>query len=147
MRSKILVTGAAGFIGRNLIDRLLKGEHSVTALVHNSSKARNLWGKKVTLICADVTDAHVVDILPDDFFFIVHAAAAVSYRLPKKDEFYRVNVEGTKHILSVAAKQKQLEKFVYLSSVGVYGPVINPPADETTHHNPVNDYEISKEKA
>ena len=147
MKSNILVTGATGFIGRSVIDRLVNDKYRITALVRDKNKARSLWGEKVTLICGDVTDTHLIETIPDDFSHIVHAAAAVSYRMPKKDEFYRVNVEGTKHILAVAAKQKCLTKFVYVSSVGVYGPIASPPADETTPHNPVNDYEISKDRA
>lgn len=147
MRKNILVTGAAGFIGRNLVERLIVKKYRVTAFVRDEAAARQLFGARVSYREGDVADGKFMMNLPRDFSQIVHAAAAVSYRRPEKEEFYRVNVEGTENILAVAEKQKHLEKFIYLSSVGVYGPVIHPPADETTPHTPVNDYEISKDKA
>jgi len=143
---KVLITGATGFIGQHLVKRLVQENHQVSALVRNPAKARQLFGKKMVVFQADVTDKKSLAKLPQDFDWLFHLAAAVSYRYPQKQDFYQTNVLGSENVFWLASKMKRLQKIVYLSSVGVYGPIQDPPADETWLYQPETDYEISKEK-
>lgn len=143
---KVLVTGGTGFIGQHLVKRLLGDSHQVAVLTRNSERVKKLFGESVEILKADITEAESLKNIPKDFQWLFHLAAAVSYRHPDKETFYKVNVQGSRNILMLAGQMKNLKKIVYVSSVGVYGPIENPPADETWPHKPQNDYEISKEK-
>ena len=143
---KVLITGATGFIGQHLVKRLVQENHQVSVLVRNPAKARKLFGKKAVVFQADITDKKSLERFPRDFQWLFHLAAAVSYRYPQKQDFYQTNVLGSENVFWLASKMKRLQKIVYLSSVGVYGPIQDPPADETWSYQPETDYEISKEK-
>ncbi|MFC1627319.1 NAD-dependent epimerase/dehydratase family protein [Patescibacteria group bacterium] len=143
---KVLVSGASGFIGRHLVRRLLKDKHQVTVVVRKSKKAVMIWGNKVKIVQADIGSEKPFKDLKNKFDWIFHLAAAVSYRQPAKAEYYQVNVKGSRNILRLAKKCQGLKKLVYVSSVGIYGPINKPPADESWPHRPENDYEVSKNK-
>jgi len=126
---KVLVTGGTGFIGRNLVSRLVNDGHKTSCLVRKSSDSESLMKHGVELCIGDITTEF---ILPD-CDAVVHLAGNLGSA--------GVNLTGTKNLLKKCSGQK----FIYLSSAGVLGPVIN--ADERAPLNPTNDYEKSKADA
>ena len=149
---RILVTGAAGFIGSNLVDRLLDDDHEVVGVDNLSHGTRaNLpdselgVGRGFSFIEADVTDPAFVETVAD-VEVICHLAAQIDVRLSVRDpiEDARLNVLGTINVLE-AARQAGVRKVVFASSGGsIYGEPKRMPVDETTPVNPLTPYAASK---
>jgi len=143
---RILLIGGTGFIGRHLIRDLIKDKHKITVLSRNPNRIGKEFLGKVSLIRADVIQKKSLRKISDSFDWAFYLAAAVSYRNPTKDDFYKTNFTGTRNVFTVLEKMSNLKKSVYVSSVGIYGPIETPPADENLVHKPKNDYEISKDQ-
>ncbi len=149
---RILVTGAAGFIGSNLVDRLLDDDHEVVGVDNLSRGTRaNLpdselgAGRGFSFIEADVTDPAFVETV-DDVEVICHLAAQIDVRASVRDpiEDARLNVLGTINVLE-AARKAGVRKVVFTSSGGaIYGEPERMPVDETTPTNPLSPYAASK---
>jgi len=133
--SKVLVTGAAGFIGRYLVGRLLEAGAQVTAVdaieTEKALAVLTVPGGTARYLRLDVRDeAGVRQLLEGDAFDTVfHLAAIASPRACVKDFAlaYSVNVTGTFNMLHHAGKAG---RFVFLSSSAVYGPPAYLPMDE-----------------
>lgn len=110
---KCLVTGAAGFIGKSIVDRLSKEGYSVKALLHKSEPKK--IGKNVEYITGDITDYDSIDSLLNDVETVIHCAAYVK-DYGKKEPFYKINVEGTKNLIKACEKYR-VKKFIFLSHI------------------------------
>lgn len=119
---KVLVTGAHGFLGSHITERLIAAGDSVRALatpwgdVRNLSEVRDHPG--LELVRADVTDEGSIAGLCDGVDAVVHAAGRVADWGPW-DAFYRTNVIGTQHLLQEAVASGS-NRFVFISSVAVH---------------------------
>ena len=132
---RFLITGAAGFIGSHLCDRLLLGGHAVWGFDDLNSfydpriKQRNLGalqarGRSFEFIRGDLTDPAAVTALFEraEFDQVIHLAARAGVR-PSLEEpalYQRVNVEGTVNLLE-AARLRGVKKAIIASSSSVYG--------------------------
>lgn len=153
---KHLVTGAAGFIGSNLVKRLLaEGEEVLgidcfTDYYQRSLKERNLNGlqsaQKFEFIEADLLEIDLSDLLKNiDYIYHQAAQAGVRSSWGKDFEIYnRNNVLLTQKLLEAAKASKQLKKFVYASSSSVYGDTDQLPMQESNRLQPVSPYGVSK---
>jgi nucleoside-diphosphate-sugar epimerase len=115
---KVLVTGATGFLGRAIVAELLQNGLEVLTTAKSAS-ASDLPG----YFPADIADAESLNSLENigEIDAIIHAAGlAHQFKETDRDKFWKVNVEGTKNIVALAAKLKA-KKFVLISSVAVYG--------------------------
>lgn len=129
---KALVTGAAGFLGANLVRELLADGCTVRALVRAGSDRRNLEGLDLEVVEGDLRDPGSLGRAVHGCPLVFHAAA--DYRLWASDpaELYASNVEGTRNLLE-AALLAGVERVVYTSSVGTLGnPGDGTPGNETT---------------
>lgn len=125
----IAVTGAAGLIGRNLIDTLLEADQTydlgcqVLALVRNTEKAKKIFGeqKNLRILKQDVLDPVPSEIHAD---FLVHAASVTASKVMVEQpvETIMTTVEGTHQMLEFAVRCK-MEGVVYVSSMEAYGMV------------------------
>jgi UDP-glucose 4-epimerase len=151
---RILVTGAAGFIGSNLVDRLLDDHHAVVGIDNLSRGTRmNLpdselgAGLGLSFIEADLTDARFAETVADaDVDVICHLAAQIDVRVSVQDpiEDARLNVLGTINVLE-AARKAGVRKVVFASSGGsIYGEPKRMPVDEKSPVNPLSPYAASK---
>ena len=119
-QSRILVTGATGFIGGHLVRRLrAEKEASVRALVRNAAKAEGLAKLGAELVPGDLSDYGSLERAIQGCSVVVHAAAQVS-SLPDRDVFAQSNVSGTENVAR-AASAARVERFVHLSSIAVFG--------------------------
>lgn len=149
---KSVVTGGAGFIGSNLVDRLVDEGHEVLVLDDLSSGSiSNLKGARargeVTLHQIDITNNEVVDLVrafqPDSVF---HLAAQIDVRHSVADPVFdaRINVLGTINVLE-AARHGNAERFVFASSGGaMFGDTFNIPTPEEQERHPESPYGVSK---
>lgn len=147
---KILVTGGAGFVGRNLVEKLSKDKHIVTIFDNfSNSKIENieyLIGKNTKYIIGDIRNYDEIHEAIQDNEIIIHLAAVISVKdsinFPKKT--YDVNVKGTKNILN-ACKNSSIKKIISSSSAAVYGePLKKVALKETENQNPISPYGRSK---
>ena len=128
---RVLVTGAAGFVGSALVRAFLADGYAVRALVRATSRPDNLAGLEVDCVEGDICDASSVGRAMTGVRYLVHAAA--DYRLWTRDPdaLVRTNVEGTRTVMR-AALAAGVERVVYTSSVATLAPRADgKPADET----------------
>ena len=153
-----LVTGAAGFIGSNLCERLLAEGHSVCgfddlndfyAPAQKEQNIRDLQSLgRFTFIRGDLRDASAVRSAIDQASFdqVIHLAARAGVRPSLQDPalYQEVNVTGTTHLLE-AARKKGIPKAIIASSSSVYGLNSTVPFSETDPiFNPISPYAASK---
>jgi len=154
---KILVTGAAGFIGYHLAQSLLKDDHEVTGLDNfnsyydiNLKKARinNINNKKFSMFEVDLVDNKSITSLfkKNDFDVVVNLAAqaGVRYSLTNPDKYIESNIIGFTNILE-ACRHNKIANLVYASSSSVYGMNSEVPFDEDhSVDHPVSLYAATK---
>ncbi len=148
---KILVTGASGFVGSNLIEYLNAKEcYGVLALIRSP---RNLHsGSNLEYRYFDLDDHNISQLDLSDIDVIVHCAgrAHVMKELAKDPlaEFRAVNVEGTLNLARQAAKAG-VKRFIFLSTIKVLGEntVLGKPFTNDDNLDPQNPYSVSKAEA
>lgn len=144
---KTLVTGATGFVGSNLVRRLLKDEGEIKALVRKNSNTKNIDGLDIEIVNGDLRDRESLMSVLKGCDTLYHVAAHYSFWDRDSKKIYDINVEGTKNILYAALK-RGLEKVVYTSTVGCIGiPQNGDCGTEKTELNPPdfhNHYKRSK---
>jgi len=152
---KSLVTGAAGFIGSTLTEKLLKKGHEVIGVdcfidyYDRSLKENNMSSfidhDNFTLIEKNINDIDLKELLKNmDYIFHQAAQAGVRSSWGEDFEIYsHNNIIGTQKLLE-AAKESNIKKFIYASSSSVYGDTNNLPMQETNRLQPVSPYGVSK---
>jgi nucleoside-diphosphate-sugar epimerase len=118
-REICLVTGATGFIGGHLAERLVREGHRVRCLVRASSDTSLLEGLDVELAVGDLTSASSLVRAAEDCRYAFHCGALVSDWATSK-EIARINVDGTRNVVE-AAVASGLKRFVHFSTTDVYG--------------------------
>ena len=121
------VTGGTGFLGGQLCDALLARGDSVAMLVRPSSRlaGNSILNKSLSgVIIGDILDRDSLMAGMEGAEFCFHLAAMAKVWASRKDDFYRVNVEGTKNVLE-AAVASGIQKLVFVSTAGIYGPSQN----------------------
>ncbi len=132
---KTLITGAAGFVGAAVLRELLKKGHKVKALVRQSSVLDNLKNLDVEIVYGDLKDRDSLKRCLKNCKYLFHVAADYRLWVPKPEEIYENNVNGTENLMKEAL-DLGIEKIVYTSSVAVLGkPIEGDIANENT---PVN---------
>jgi nucleoside-diphosphate-sugar epimerase len=141
--SRVLGTGASGFLGTHLIEHLLEGGDEVTALVRATSNVARLAALSVRLVHGDVTDAQAVReaVAGQD---AVYHLAGLTMALRAAD-FARVNEGGTRIVAEACAAQTTPPVLVVASSIAASGPNrAAAPRSERDPPRPVSNYGRSK---
>jgi nucleoside-diphosphate-sugar epimerase/predicted dehydrogenase len=117
-RPRILVTGGTGFIGTHLVRALCAdGEGPVRVLVRDMRKAWRLKGLPVEIVSGDLSDARALRSALEGVSVVYHLAATMGGRW---DDYVEGTVRGTERLID-AALAARVERFVYTSSIAVYG--------------------------
>jgi NAD dependent epimerase/dehydratase len=134
---RVLITGAGGFIGSHLTERLVEEGAIVRALVHYNALGRWGWldhssaAKQIEIFSGDVTDRDCIRQAVRDREIIFHLGALIaipySYQVPLS--YVRTNLEGTLNVLQ-AARDEGVERVVHTSTSEVYGTAQYVPIDE-----------------
>jgi len=143
---RILITGATGFIGKNLVQGLFnKGGHTLFCFVRNPQKAKALEPFGVKLIYGDITDKASLDKFLDyQIDVIFHNAACVESKNPKF--LHRANVLGSENVCELALSLG-VRKVIYTSSVAVVSGNSQTPLTEGLAFKATNIYGQSKIEA
>ncbi len=122
--SKYLITGATGYIGSMILNRILDEGHEVDVIVRNGTQlfCRNFTN--VNMIVADIRDENRLSCIDKKYEYIVHCAAPTqsAYMVSNPVEVIESIVNGTEYILKLA-KRSGVKSMVYLSSMEVYGQI------------------------
>lgn len=139
-----LVTGASGFIGAHLVQRLIADGWTVTGLVRSTSRLEALRHERVTVVAAEITDRAGVTrtIAASAPQVVFHLAGLV--RASSKAEFLRVNAAGTEAVAAACAEQARPPVLVLVSSLAAAGPSGAQPRVENDPASPVSAYGRSK---
>ena len=119
--SKVAVTGANGFVGSQVVRELLRRGHEAVALVGADLDGANLRDVPVKALELDLLDPASVRAGLAGCDAVIHAAACYAFWLPDPRAFYRVNVDGTRHVLD-AARLLGLRRMVYTSTGATLSP-------------------------
>ena len=143
---RVAVTGGTGCLGRPLVEKLIKGGSHLKLLVLPNDPSITSVDKKVEMISEDLNAPDALDRLCMDCDVVFHLAGKV-HSVPgtreEEEVFFRVNVEGTRHLLK-AAKKNRVKRVVFYSSVGVYGKNADFHGDELSPCRPSTVYAESK---
>jgi nucleoside-diphosphate-sugar epimerase len=144
---RVLVTGGAGFVGSNIVRRLLGDGYSVVVLDDFYTGSENNLPEgdpKLEIIRGSVTDFELVSEVTRGTDVVIHEAARniiVSTRNPRED--YEVNIGGTLNVL-LAVREAGGRRVVYSSSASVYGNPRYLPINEDDATNMLSPYAVSK---
>ena len=143
-QKRIFITGATGFIGQQLTQRLADEGNQVVALIRSLSRQDELQHNNVELIEGDLFSSEALDRAMQNVDEVYHLAAFAKV-WAADNSFHRINVEGTENVLE-AAKNAGVTKVVIASTAGAIGPAIDGPAHEETTREVdfFNDYERTK---
>jgi nucleoside-diphosphate-sugar epimerase len=120
----ILITGASGFIGSFIVEEALKRGFETWAAMRRSSSKAYLQDKRINFIELNLSSKEqlVEQLRGQSFDYVVHAAGVT--KCLNKADFRRINTEGTKNlVMALLELQMPLKRFVYLSSLSVFGAI------------------------
>ncbi|MBN1910420.1 MAG: NAD-dependent epimerase/dehydratase family protein [Pirellulales bacterium] len=142
--TRVLVTGATGFVGSNLVRALLEQGHDVTCLVRHRANMQPLEGSGATLIPFNgLDDLETIRQAVVGHSIVYHVAGATKALRPRR--LHEINGQGTRNVALACAEQSNPPVLVYVSSLAAAGPSSgrrlrvenDPPA-------PVSEYGRSK---
>ena len=150
-RQRVLVTGAGGFIGSHLTERLVELGAQTRALVHYNSAGTRGWldrspvNDRIEVIAGDVCDADIVRLAMRDIDVVFHLAAliAIPYSYLAPASYVRTNVEGTLTVLQ-AARDAPITRLIHTSTSEVYGTAQVPRISEDQPLQGQSPYSASK---
>jgi dihydroflavonol-4-reductase len=128
---KVLVTGGTGFIGQYVL-RKLSGKHSIRCLVRKTSDISVPKETGAEIVVGDVTDRVSVKNAMSGMEAVIHLANIYDFWIPRRKDYYAVNVEGTRNVMEEAL-DAGVKKVVHISTEVVYGaPEDSPYSEEST---------------
>ena len=149
---KILITGAAGFIGSHAAEKLHNEGFEVTGIDNFSNyydvslkqlNAEALKKKGIPVLKMDLRKASDYDILENDFDFIIHFAAQPGISASSSfEDYFSNNVNATQNLLDFALKNSQIKHFFNIATSSIYGLEATFP--ETIAPKPASWYGVSK---
>ncbi len=145
---KVLVTGATGFIGSHVADKLLAKGYYVRCIARKTSNLRWLDGKNFEIVEASLDNPESLIKAVEGVDYVYHVAGLTFAR--NYEEFLKGNRDATANLISVVEKHApNIKRFLFVSSQTVVGPAksLYEPVDETTPRNPITSYGRSKKEA
>jgi dihydroflavonol-4-reductase len=148
---RIFLTGGSGFIGSRLAPLAIQSGHSVTVVTpintpEEKVRCEALTRAGIRLVIAPLEDSTVIARELEGQDVVIHLAAAQHEAQAPESHFHRVNVEGTRNLLNLAAKAG-VRRFVHGSTIGVYGSAASGSLDEESPLAPDNPYGRTKAAA
>src|SRR5690606_24073203 len=130
----VLVTGASGFLGSELVYQLLEKGEYVRALKRENSLIPPLLKNRAGIewVNADILDYFALEDALEDISEVYHCAAMISFDPADKKKLYQVNAEGTANIVNLCL-EKKIKKMLHVSSVAAVGEA--KPGQQVTEKN------------
>ena len=143
---KVLLTGATGYIGHQLALKLAIQDYEVHALVRDLGSKKIPRHKNIIPVKGDICEYETVQSAIKNCDYVFHTAAFTDLRCNKIDNFYKINVVGTRNVLE-ASMEERVKKVVYTSTLSTFGPALyKVPITENQPRiaSYSNDYELTK---
>jgi len=143
---KILVTGAAGFIGSAVANKLIELGNSVITIDNLSTGDKSNLNKELLFFEGDVFDTNILDqVFKYNIKAVLHIAGQSSGEISYDNPIYdlRSNTESTLLLLKYA-KNRNCKKFIFASTMSVYGGQETEIVDEKSSPNPISFYSVGK---
>jgi len=124
MNPRILITGASGFIGSFIVEEALSRGFETWAAVRKSSSKAFLQDKRINFIELNLSSEEQLkeQLKGLEFDYVVHAAGVT--KCLRKEDFFRINTEGTKNLVRALQDLKMpMKRFVYISSLSIMGAI------------------------
>ena len=141
----VLVDGAAGYLGRRVVEEFLSAGYRVRATDLPGSDLGGVLSAGAEVSESDLLNIETLKKVTEGADYVVHCAALFSLTA-NMDILRKVNVEGTKNLLRAAA-ENNVKHFIHISSSDIYGTLKKLPGDEAHPQNPINDYAITKKES
>lgn len=143
---RVLVTGATGRVGANLVRRLRQAGAGVRAMVMPGDRQAAKLGSDVEVVEATLTDQPAIDAACRGVTHVVHLAAQMVRGETPVDRYYDINALGTLRLLEGVVRAGGVERFVLTSTDGTYRPGNPPrvPLSEDTPQRPADYYGTAK---
>jgi len=145
MMQKIFFTGGSGFVGQNMIPKLIHHGFEVHALTRSAKSAEKVKKVGAIPVMDDLTNlSHNTIAALKLCDFVVHSAAYMDFNYDK-EKFYTINVEATKSLLKLA-KENSVKRFIYISAAPVVpgSPIVNLSEDQAKEGLPKDLYPKTK---
>jgi nucleoside-diphosphate-sugar epimerase len=144
---KIFITGASGFIGKQLAEKLADDNHEVVVLLRDISKVNEFINKRIKGVSGDIFDTNKLKSGMKDCDWVFHLAAFTKPSANDPTISYRTNVTGTINVIE-AARENGVKKVILTSTAGTLGYSHDGlPVDEATNRNPVYNTEYERTKS
>lgn len=133
---KVLITGATGFVGSWLSQKLIHEGHEVSALIRNPNSLGLLEGMDVRLVKGDILDLGSLKSSMQGIETVFHLAGHIGYRRSERPLMEKVNVEGTTNVLNAVAGSS-VKRLIHMSSVVAVGASFDgqAPLNEDSPYN------------
>ena len=122
---RILVTGADGMLGSNLVRLLLSQGHEISVLIHPDSNSITLDGLKIKKYYGDILNAESLFAAFAKSEVIIHAAASTRVWPARSEKVRRINIEGTQNVIN-AALRHNIKRLIYVGSASSVNNNGNP---------------------
>lgn len=144
MKNISVVTGASGFVGSHLVDKLLAEGHQVKCILRKTSSKRWLENKPVEIIDAGLFDKDNLRKILKDADYLFHVAGVVKAK--NTEDYFKGNVETTQNLLDILSEvNPKIKRVVIVSSQTACGPSLDgKPVTEKTKEHPITTYGRSK---
>jgi nucleoside-diphosphate-sugar epimerase len=143
--ANVVVTGGAGFIGSNLVDRLIREDHVVTVIDNLSTGNKRYINPQATFINMDIRNFPLLlkSIKNTNYVFHLAALPRIQRSILNPLETNDVNIQGTLNVLEVSRLNK-VKKVIFASSSSVYGNQKHFPLTEDMTPDPLSPYSLQK---
>lgn len=142
-KMKAFITGAGGFIGSNLVDRLTQNNWELKILLKD--KSEKVSNKNVQIIYGNITDKNVIEEGVSGADIIFNLAALLPHHKARLEDYTAVNMIGVKNVLDACNRYK-IKRLVHISTVGIYGSSGSRIISERSPRKLSDDYSITKAK-
>lgn len=139
----IAVTGATGFLGSHLCDRLINDGFNVSVLARDPDKAQKFEGRVAKTVIGDIADKKAIAGLVVGADIVIHLVSNFRTSSGPPESYHHINVDGTATVLE-ASEKAGVKRFIHCSTIGVHGNVKSAPADEESPFNPGDLYQKTK---
>jgi nucleoside-diphosphate-sugar epimerase len=140
---KVLVTGAAGFIGSHVVEALAGKDYEVVGLITEKDDPRWIKNLEASYVFGNIAEKSSLYKAVSGVKYIYHLAALLGD--PNPENYYRINCDGTKNLVNVCLNSgTELQRFLFTSSITAMGPSGKNKLHEESPCNPINGYSCSK---